>query len=130
MKNLPLIVFCLICVAKGHGQMIVEITKKKQKVKTKIELRSTIWGADSSFLQNLENNITKAISARKRPRKGKYTLTVNFIISKDGSISEVRCENDGGSGWGEDVVRILKKSPKWTRRNISLLVVGDSIRKQ
>jgi protein TonB len=47
---------------------------------------------------------------------GRYlerTLVVSFIVSKDGSISEVKAENDPGYGTKEEAVRVIQRGPKW-----------------
>jgi hypothetical protein len=40
-----------------------------------------------------------------------------FIIDKERSLTDIRCENDPGFGMCEEVVRVvarkIKKSPKW-----------------
>jgi beta-lactamase regulating signal transducer with metallopeptidase domain len=42
---------------------------------------------------------------------GKLLLT--FMIEKDGSLSEIKILKDIGFGTGEEVIRVLKLSPKW-----------------
>lgn len=43
--------------------------------------------------------------------KGK--VVVKFVIEKDGSLSNMKIVRDIGSGTGKEVIRVLKKSPKW-----------------
>lgn len=43
---------------------------------------------------------------------GKLLLT--FMVEKDGSLSEFEILRDIGFGTGEEVIRVLKLSPKWT----------------
>ena len=44
--------------------------------------------------------------------KGKVYIT--FIVEKDGSLSEIKSVRDIGFGTGEEAIRVLKLSPKWT----------------
>jgi protein TonB len=44
---------------------------------------------------------------------GKYSVVVSFIVSKDGSISEVKAENDPGYGTKEEAERVIQRGPKW-----------------
>lgn len=39
---------------------------------------------------------------------------VNFVIEKDGSVVEAKVIRDLGYGTGEEAVRVLKESPKWS----------------
>lgn len=43
---------------------------------------------------------------------GKVFLT--FIVEKDGSITDIKILRDIGYGTGEEAVRLLKESPKWS----------------
>lgn len=43
--------------------------------------------------------------------KGK--VMVEFIIEKDGTLSNFKILRDLGSGLGKEAIRVLKKSPKW-----------------
>jgi protein TonB len=44
---------------------------------------------------------------------GKYSVVVSFIVSKDGSISDVKAENDPGYGTKEESIRVIERGPKW-----------------
>ncbi len=39
---------------------------------------------------------------------------VNFVIEKDGSVVEAKVIRDLGYGTGEEAVRVLSESPKWS----------------
>lgn len=43
--------------------------------------------------------------------KGK--VIVQFVIEKDGSLTDIKVISDLGHGTGKEAVRILKKCPKW-----------------
>jgi periplasmic protein TonB len=53
--------------------------------------------------------IPKEVSANKK--KGK--VFVQFIIEKDGKLSEIKVLRDFGYGSKEEAERIMKKSPNW-----------------
>ena len=38
---------------------------------------------------------------------------VSFVVEKDGSLSNIKAIRDLGFGAGAEVIRVLKKSPKW-----------------
>jgi hypothetical protein len=114
MKSFQLILFCFVCVAKSYGQagrIVIEITKEKHKIYSTKVIQSVI--ADSSLVRSLEKNLNRFIPVKNRVRKGKYIVSVNFIVAKDGNISDIECENDPGFGMCAEVVRELKKYGKW-----------------
>ena len=114
MKSFQLILLCFVCVAKSYGQggqVVVEITKEKHKSYTKvIEL---VYHADSSLVQSLENNLRRSIPDKNHAPKGKYIVSVRFIVDKDGNICDVECVNNPGFGLCNDIVRVVKKAGKW-----------------
>ncbi len=45
---------------------------------------------------------------------GKYTVAVQFVVEKDGHISEVKALNDPGYDLAKSAIKIVKAGPKWT----------------
>jgi hypothetical protein len=127
MKSFQLILLCFVCVAKSYGQrsqggqIVIEITKEKHKIFTTKVIQWVNARADSSWVPSIEKGLNRSLSVNKRAKrakKGKYIVSVIFIIDKEGNICDVECKNDPaypGSGIGirEEVVRAIKKSGKW-----------------
>lgn len=40
-------------------------------------------------------------------------VDVNFVVEKNGSLSDIKVTRDIGFGTGDEAIRILKKCPKW-----------------
>lgn len=98
----------------SYAQVVIEITKEKKskKIEPKIEIKSFVTG-DSSFVKSLEKQIIKSINISQDLKKGKYIIGVKFITSKDGTVSDVACDSDPGFGLCQQVMNIVKKSPRW-----------------
>ncbi|MBB4801347.1 hypothetical protein HNP37_001408 [Flavobacterium nitrogenifigens] len=43
----------------------------------------------------------------------KGTVEVNYIVEKDGTLSNINVTKDIGYDTGAEAIRVLKKSPKW-----------------
>lgn len=69
-------------------------------------------GGLSSFLKYIGTNYVYPKEAEEAKVKGRLILT--FVVEKDGSISEVKSVQDLDHGTGEEAVRVLESSPKWT----------------
>jgi protein TonB len=41
-------------------------------------------------------------------------VVVQFIVAKDGTVSDIKALTRYGYGMEQEVVRIIKKSPKWS----------------
>lgn len=125
MRNFLIALLCFIYVAESFGQATtsrygridVEITKEKRpkKIYAKVEIRSAFIGGDSSWVQSIEKSINQSIKFKNGAKPGKYTVSAQFVVARDSTLSDVRCLEDPGFGMGAEVVRALKKgSAKWT----------------
>jgi periplasmic protein TonB len=124
MNKLFLFIFLpALCFTKSYGQsvtapnrIVVEITKEKnpKKIYAKVENMSAFHGTDSSWAQWVEKNLNRTIQVDKRAKRGKYIVAVKFIVAKDGSLSDIQCENDPGFGMCGEVLRVIKRSKNWT----------------
>lgn len=47
------------------------------------------------------------------PIASKGKIYVTFIIEKDGTLTDIKLLRDFGHGSGDEVIKILKKAPKW-----------------
>jgi protein TonB len=64
-----------------------------------------------AFLEFTEENIQRPVEAVKHGVKG--NVFVQFVIEKDGKISNIKVIKGLGSGCDEVVVKCLEKAPKW-----------------
>lgn len=60
----------------------------------------------------IKNFRTSRLEKNKTPQ-GTYKVLVTFMISKKGRIENIRAETNFGYGIEEEVIRAIKKSPKW-----------------
>lgn len=42
------------------------------------------------------------------------TVEISFVVEQDGSLTNIKVNRDPGFGTGEEAVRLLKQSPKWS----------------
>lgn len=79
---------------------------------TAVEQSAMFPGGMGAFGHYLGNNIRYPQEAREKRLQGK--VLVSFIVEKDGSLSDVRALRDIGGGLGDEAVRVIEKSPKWS----------------
>ena len=68
-------------------------------------------GGMEEFYKFVGENFKMPSEASKNKIGGK--VYINFIIEKDGSVSEVIIGSDLGYGLGKEAARVLRLSPKW-----------------
>jgi periplasmic protein TonB len=120
MKHLLLMLLCLSGIIYTQGQVVVqrvEVEFNKPKKRSPAIITVQVKGnsaQDAALLSSLQRNLDAAKVMGKGVKKGKYIVVVKYIFSKDGSISDIGCENDPGYGLCQEVIRVMKKTKTWT----------------
>ena len=98
---------------KGSG--VVETPKEddENKVFNKVEVEASFPGGDAAWGRYLKNNLDANVPVENEAPEGTYTVIVRFIVSKDGSISDVVAETKLGYGMESEAIKIIKKGPSW-----------------
>lgn len=92
-----------------------DLSKKQENdVYTIIELseKPNFVGGMEAFYKYIGANYKVPVEVTKNKLKGR--VFVQFIIEKDGSLSNIKTLRDMGYGTGDEAIRVLKESPKWT----------------
>lgn len=95
----------------GHTEQVKE--ESYDKVFTKVEQPASFPGGKYAWQKYLDRNLNKDLPVSKGAPPGKYKVIVSFNVSSDGTISDVKAENDPGYGTDVESVRIIVKGPKW-----------------
>jgi protein TonB len=101
-------------VEKSTG--VVEAPKVEEdydKVFTVVQIPAEFPGGLPAWSKYLERTLNRDLPVENGAPPGKYTVVVSFIVSKDGSISDVAAENDPGYGTKNEAIRVITKGPKW-----------------
>lgn len=77
-----------------------------------VEINPKFPGGEAAFGKFLRDNIRYPRVAKENNVQGK-TFT-QFIVEKDGSLSNFKVVRDPGTGLGAESMRVLGLSPKWT----------------
>lgn len=99
--------------SKGTGEVVAPkvVEEDYDKVFTKVENPAEFPGGPDAWRRYLERNLQYPESAQENGTQG--VVKVQFIVDREGNISEVQALNDPGDGLAEEAVRIIKKGPKW-----------------
>ena len=68
-------------------------------------------GGSEKFMEYLSGNITYPEDAKEKGISGR--VFIQFVIEKDGSVSNVKVMKGIGGGCDEEAVRVVKAMPKW-----------------
>jgi protein TonB len=99
-----------------EGKQIVEEKKEEDenKIFDKVEIEAGFPGGDSKWRQYLERNCNGQVATDNGAPEGTYTTMVQFVVDKEGNISDVKALTSHGYGMEQEAVRTIQKGPKWT----------------
>lgn len=104
--------------ANKKADSIIDTSDKplhtEEKIFERVDIEASFPGGDALWRKYLEQNLNASTPANNRAPEGAYTVVVQFIVDKDGTISDVRALTNHGYGMEAEVVRVIKRGPKWT----------------
>jgi periplasmic protein TonB len=100
---------------EDKGTQVVEAPKAddEDKVFTKVENEAEFPGGNAAWTRYVQKTLDGFNPADEGAPPGKYQVIVRFIVSKDGSISDVQAETSFGYGMEKQAIDAIKKGPKW-----------------
>jgi protein TonB len=98
-----------------EGKQVVEQKKEEDEnqVFTKVEVEAKFPGGEKEWKRFLERNLEANVPVDNNAPEGTYTVTVQFIVDKEGNISDVRALSSHGYGMEDEAIRVIKKGPRW-----------------
>jgi protein TonB len=88
-----------------------QIEEETEEIFTIVEVTAEPKDGLAAFYQSIAEQIKYPSQARRLRVEGK--VFVEFVIGKDGKITEVKAVKGIGAGCDEEAVRIIQNSPPW-----------------
>lgn len=79
----------------------------------KVEVEPSFPGGEAKWKEYLERNLDVSIPGKRKARDGAYSVVIQFIVDREGNISDLKPLTKHGYGMEEEVVRVVKGGPKW-----------------
>jgi len=96
-------------------QVVIQAEEPKEEVDeifTIVEESAAPKGGMPAFYKYVGDKMKYPAQARRMGIEGR--VFVEFVINKDGSISDVRAVKGIGAGCDEEAVRVVQSAPSWT----------------
>jgi len=87
--------------------------EETDKIFTVVQQPAEFPGGLQGWSRYLERTLNRDLPVENGAPAGKYAVTVSFVVSRDGSISDVKAENNPGYGTADEAVRVITRGPKW-----------------
>ncbi len=79
----------------------------------RVDVEATFPGGIDEWRHFLERNLNPNVPVDNGAPCGKYTVYVQFIVDKEGRVSDIKPLTNLGFGMEREVVRIMKESGAW-----------------
>lgn len=89
-------------------------TPDSMRIFEKVEVEASFPGGDNGWRRYLEMNLNASTPVDNGAPAGTYTVWIQFIVDKNGAISEIKALTKMGYGMEAEVIRIIRKSPPWS----------------
>jgi periplasmic protein TonB len=80
---------------------------------TKVEVEASFKGGEAAWRNYLTRNLNASAPIDNGANPGQYTVVVQFIVDREGNISEVTSLTKHGYGMEEEAMRVIRRGPKW-----------------
>lgn len=98
---------------KGTQVADVKVADDENKIFLKVEKEAEFPGGDIAWRNFIQKNLNPNVPLDNGAPEGTHTVVVKFVVSKDGSLSGIECENDPGYGMCQEAIRVIKKTKSW-----------------
>jgi protein TonB len=101
---------CLIAPLPGvdDGKGIIDVPTEPD-IFERVEIEAEFPGGVNKWRQYLERNLR----VDNDIPEGTYAVLIQFVVDKDGNISDVIALTDHGYGMEDEAKRVIKRGPKW-----------------
>lgn len=96
-----------------YSDTIPEIDSTEERIFERVEIEASFPGGDDAWRKYLEQNLNGAVPLQYNAPAGTYTVIVQFVVDKDGKITDIKALTSHGFGMESEVIRFLKKAPRW-----------------
>ena len=98
--------------AVGDGKGIVEAkpTEDPDAIVPNVQIEARFDGNWNRFL---EKNLNANVPIDNGAAAGRYKVLVQFIVDREGNVSDIKPISNVGYGMEQEAVRVLRKAEKW-----------------
>lgn len=98
-----------------QGKQVIEEKKEDDpnKIFEKVEIEASFKGGEQAWRKYLERNLNAATPVDNGAPEGTYTVWVQFVVDREGAISDVKATTNHGYGMEAEAVKVIGKGPKW-----------------
>lgn len=94
----------------GKGIITPKAEPESDEPFTSVEIDAKFTGNWKAFL---EKNLDPETPLEHNAPYGRYSVVVQFVVDKEGNVSDIQALTHHGYGMEDEAIRVLKKASKW-----------------
>jgi protein TonB len=96
---------------RGNGIIPDKEGKETDEITGIFEIEPKYSGNWERFLRQ---NLNAEVPVQNNAPEGTYSVVIQFVVDKEGNISEIKPLTNHGYGMEQEAIRVLKKAMKWS----------------
>ncbi len=101
-----------------QGKEIIEEKKVVEpEIYEKVEMEAAFPGGPRAWENFLKRNLDANVPIDNSAPSGRYTVVIQFVVDKEGVVSDMKPITAHGFGMEQEAIRVLRKATKWTPAN-------------
>ena len=97
---------------EDKGSKVIEVPVDDNQIFTKVEVEAQFPGGEGAWARYVTKAVTNNIDELTEAGES-GTVHVKFVVSKDGSVSDVEAMDMKGTKLAEVAINAIRKGPKW-----------------
>jgi murein DD-endopeptidase MepM/ murein hydrolase activator NlpD len=97
----------------GIASRMKETGSVNDRIFEKVEIEPAFPGGEHAWLSYLQKNLNANTPVDNFAPAGSYTVWVEFLVSKNGDISDIKTLTNHGFGMEAEVAKLMKNGPNW-----------------
>ena len=114
MYRILILALLLLSVFSAIYSQTIPVADSSLRIFEKVEVEASFPDGIQGWRRFLERNLNAMVPVENGAPSGRYQVIVQFIVNKEGGISDIKPLTKQGFGMEQEVVRIMKKTPSWT----------------
>ena len=104
-----------------NGTSDTTIVKKPndEVIFVNVDKEATFPGGIDKWKRFLERNLNGEVPIENGSGDGIFSVTIQFIVDKDGNISDITPLTNHGYGMEDEAIKVIKRGPKWIPAEIN-----------
>ncbi|HEV8283320.1 MAG TPA: energy transducer TonB [Chitinophagaceae bacterium] len=106
--------FSISAQQRDRDSITMSVVDTLEQIFESVDIKASFPGGETAWRTFLEKNLRADVPLKHGAPAGAYTVWIQFIVDTKGNVSDLKPLTNHGYVMEAEIIRVLKKSPKWT----------------